>query len=85
MAKLVAFSFLVLGIGYFLLATKLLSLTSETALVHGSLGLVPGVLGFIGGMFGRRSVARAIAYGVIFAALGGGLLMVFLRVIWPLL
>jgi hypothetical protein len=85
MGKLVALSFLVIGVVVFLLATRFLGDTSETALVQGSMGLIPGVLGFVGGMIGRRGVGRAALFGLLFSVLGGGLLMVFYQVIWPML
>jgi len=82
MAKLVALFFLAVGIVFFLLMTSFLSNTSETALVNGSMGLIPGFLGFVGGLVGRRSVTRAIVFGLLFTLVACSLLVAFFQVIW---
>ncbi len=83
MGKLVAFFFLAVGIVFFLVMTSFLSNTSETALMNGSMGLVPGFLGFIGGMIGRRTVGRAVVFGLLFTVLSCAGLVAFFQVIWP--
>lgn len=83
MGKLVAFFFLAVGIVFFLVMTSFLSNTSETALMNGSMGLVPGFLGFIGGMIGRRTVGRAVVFGLLFTVLSSAALVAFFQVIWP--
>ncbi len=85
MTKLPAAVFFVLGVLYFLVATSFLSKTSETALMDGSMGLVPGVLGAIGALIGRRERRRAIIFGLVFAAASGVSLVVFFQVLWPML
>ncbi len=85
MSKLPALAFFVLGVLYFLFATSFLSRTSETALMDGSMGLVPGVLGAIGALVARRDRTRSIIVGLVVAAAAGGLLVVFFQVLWPML
>jgi hypothetical protein len=85
MKKLPALGFFVLGAVYFLVMTDFLGKSSETALVDGSMGLVPGVLGAIGALIGSRSVGRAIVFGLIFAVIGAVGLIVFFQVLWPML
>jgi hypothetical protein len=83
MSKLVALFFLAVGIVFFLVMTSFLSNTSETALMNGSMGLVPGFLGFVGAMIGRRTVTRAVVFGLLFTILASALLVSFFQVVWP--
>ncbi len=85
MTKLPAVAFFVLGSLYFLVATGFLSRTSETALMDGSVGLVPGVTGAIGALLGRRTVGRAVLVGLLAAALSVVLLVGFFQILWPML
>jgi hypothetical protein len=83
MGKLVAAFYLVVGLGFFLVATSGLRNTSETALVNGVFGVVPGFMGFVGGMIGRRGALLALLFGFLFVVGTLALMVFFFRVLWP--
>ena len=85
MTRLPAAVFLALGALYFLVATAGLTRTSETALVDGSMGLVPGVLGGVAALLVRRNLRKAITFGLLVAVGAAVSLVVFFQVLWPLL
>ena len=80
-----ALAFLLLGIIYFAVMTSGFKETSESALVDGSMGLVPGILGFIGAAFARSTIPKAIVVGLVTAIAGAVGLVVFFQVLWPML
>jgi len=85
MGKLVAAFYLVVGLGFFVVVTNGLKNTSETALVNGAFGVVPGFMGFVGGMIGRRSTLLALLFGFLFVLGTLALMVLFFRVLWPML
>ena len=85
MANRIKYIFLGLGVVVFLLATGFLTKTSETALVNGAMGLAPLTPGAVGAHIGRRSMGRAIGFGIGLSVLGLVLLITFFSVIWPML
>ena len=83
--KLPAALFFAVGVVLFLIRTKFMQDSSETALVDGSMWLVPGVLGAIGALIGSQSLGRAFVVGLVTAVFGAVALVVFFQVIWPML
>jgi len=85
MDKIVSIVFIVLGILSFLLGTSFLSDISESALMSGSMGLVPSLVGAFGAYLKRASIGKSILFGILFSFLTAVLQVVFFVVIWPML
>jgi len=75
--------YLAAGIGWFLVATAGLSLTSEMALVEGAWGLVPALTASGGAFIGKRGLAWAWLWASVFFTTSLAALVVFFAAIWP--